>query len=109
MDPVRSKRSMHAVDLNDGLLHLRRRRYDAEGQQREPKQMFPVHDAFLLYDFSENVSKAEEHPDPWLGLQAIQFLNHGYGRRKLKDQISLHEILYARRDIEQPPELSNTR
>ena len=30
LDPVRSKRSMHAVNLDDGMLHLRERRNDAE-------------------------------------------------------------------------------
>jgi len=43
LDPVRSKWAMHTVNLDNGLLHLRKRWNDAEHQQCEPKQVFPVH------------------------------------------------------------------
>ena len=37
LDPMRSKRAMHSVDLDDGLLDLRKRRNDAERHQGQSK------------------------------------------------------------------------
>lgn len=141
---------MHAVDLDDGLLHLRQRRNDAERQQCEPKQLFLAHvcSSYRLEHFQcfcrphpaklarfphlskaspplrptafelasatavmsyesignalENVAKAKNHAGPRLGLDAVEFANDGDRQRQLEDQISLDEILYPWRDVEQP-------
>ena len=91
---------MHAVDLDDRLVHLCERRYDAERQQCEPEQVFPVHVCFSYR--LEHVSKAEDHAGLRLGLDAVEFANDWDGHGKLEDQISLHEVLHPRRDVEQP-------